>query len=201
MSKIRNPHVKKFLQMAVQDLRDHKIKLKWYHRTIDPVFQIEGYFDDNRMQLGVLKNQRWLETFVHEYAHFLQWKHDETSFAAYYKYDYDPVRLIEQYVQRRTAYNQKVKNAFRVVRRNEAACDRLAANLIRKYCLPIDLEYYRREANRQIVFYHCVEQKRSWQPSNKFYGMRLRQMLPSNIKTSYAERLPQKILETALELF
>jgi hypothetical protein len=197
----RNPRVKKFLEVAIKDLKLHNIKIKLHRRTIDPKFQIDGYFDDCAMELGVHKNHRWLETFVHEYAHFLQWKQDESTFAAYYKYDYDPVKLVENYVQRRVAYDKKVKNAFKVIRRNEACCDKLAANLIKKYCLPINLEKYRREANRQIVFYHCVELKRSWEPSNKFYGDFLGQMIPSKIKKSYADKLPQEILQTALKLF
>lgn len=201
MTRIRNPLVRKFVNDAIRDLEQHGVQFKWHNRTIDPVFRIDGYFDDNRMQLGVMKNRRWLATFVHEYAHFLQWKRDETSFAAYYKYDYDPVRLVELYVQRRTSYNRKVANAFRVIRRNEAACDRMAANLIRRYRLPIDLDDYRREANLQIVFYHCVEQKRSWDPSHRFYGKQLQRMLPVRIKNSYAEHLPRNILETALKLF
>lgn len=201
MTRIRNPHARKFVNDAIRELKQNGIQLKWHRRTIDPVFVIDGYFDDNQMQLGVMKNRRWLETFVHEYAHFLQWKREERSFAAYYKYDYDPVRLVEMYVQRRIGYNRKVANAFRVIRRNEAECDRLAANLIRKYNLPIDLDNYRREANLQIVFYHCVEQKRSWNPSHRFYGKQLQNMLPLRIKNSYADHLPKNILETALQLF
>jgi hypothetical protein len=187
--------------MALQDLKQHNIKLKVYRRNINTEFHIDGYFDDACLQLGIMKNHRWLQTFVHEYAHFLQWKHDERSFAAYYKYDYDPVRLVEMYVQRKTGYSRKVQNAFLVIRRNEASCDRIAAKLIRKHKLPINLDDYRREANRQIVFYHCVEHKRSWEPSNRFYGNVLRQMLPDRIKNSYAERLPKELLETALDLF
>ena len=197
----RNAHAKKFLDMAIEDLTQHNISIKVYRRNINSKFNIDGYFDDNLLQLGVMKNSRWLETFVHEYSHFLQWKSHETSFAAYYKYDYDPVRLVEMYIERKTGYDRKVQNAFRVIRRNEASCDQIAAKLIRKYNLPIDINNYRKEANRQIVFYHCVEHKRSWEPSYRFYGNTLRKMMPDRIQRSYVDRLPKQILETALDLF
>ena len=201
MLRSRNPRVQKFLEAASEDLKQHKIQIKIYVREIDRRFNIDGYFDDASQQIVVKKNKHWLETFVHEYAHFLQWKHNDPSFAAYYKCRYNPVRLIEMWLERRTAYDRRVQNSFRIVRENEIACDRLAIELIKKYQLPINIEQYTRRANRQIIFYHCVEQKRAWDASHRFYGKQLYSMIPANIRESYTRNVPSKLMQTALELF
>lgn len=200
MSWERNKRTKKFFEIAMSDLKQNNIKLKWYARNIDSERTV-GYFDENNMELAILKDRFWLETFVHEYAHFLQWKYDKLSFGAYSNCSYDPSRVIENYVNRRVGYNRKVRHAFNLVRSNEAECDRLAASLIKKHKLPIDLDQYRQKANHQIVFYHCVEQKRKWEPSPNFSNKKFREMLPNRIQTSYAQRLPKDLLETALKLF
>jgi hypothetical protein len=201
MLQSRNPQAQRFLEMTIDELKQNDVELKVYRRNIDPTFPIDGYFDDIHMQLAVRKNRRWLETFVHEYAHFLQWKTNDPTFAAYYKYDYNPIQLVEMWLTRRVAYDRRVKNSFRVIRENEMACDRLATHLIQKHQLPINLDQYRRRANHQLLFYHCVEQKRSWNASDMFYGNRLYRLIPSTIRKSYTEHVPSKLMETALELF
>lgn len=201
MLRSHNTRVQRFLDMALDDLKQNKVTLKTYRNKIDRRFDIDGYFDDCLREIAIRKNKHWLETFVHEYCHFLQWKHDDPSFAAYYKCSYNPVRLIELWLERRTPYDRRVQNSFRIVRENEIACDRLAINTIRKHELPIDTERYTRQANRQIIFYHCVEQKREWEPSHKFYGKQLYSMIPTNIRESYTQKVPSKLMQTALNLF
>jgi hypothetical protein len=201
MLQSRNKCVQQFLDTAYNDLNEHQITVKVYKKRIDNRFDIDGYFDDVSREIAIRKNRHWLETFVHEYAHFLQWKNNDPSFAAYYKCAYNPVRMIEMWLNRRTPYDRRVKHSFEVVRVNEIQCDKLALHLIRKHNLPINHENYTRRANRQIIFYHCVEHKRTWDPSHRFYGKQLCQMIPVNIRTSYAHNIPSRLLQTALELF
>lgn len=201
MLESRNPKVKKFLKVAMQDLKNHNIDLKLYRKRADPKYSIDGYFDDESLQLGLVKNKKWLETFVHEYAHFLQWKNGEKTFAAYYKYDYNPIFIVENWLEKKISYNNKVKNSFRIIRANEISCDRLAVDLIKKHELPIDTQKYIKNANLYIIYYHCVENIRKWDATEIYRDENLWKMVPSTIRSSYIKNLPSRLMETALDCF
>jgi hypothetical protein len=197
----RNTQVKKFLKVAMNDLEKHQINLKIYRRRADPKYSLDGYFDDASLEIGLVKDRFWLETFVHEYSHFLQWKRGEKTFAAYYKYDYNPIFMVENWLERKIAYSKKVKNSFRIIRANEISCDKIAVELIKKYKLPIDTEKYTKNANLQLLFYHCVENQRNWNVSKIYKNPNLWAMIPKTMRFSYAQRIPSKLMETALECF
>lgn len=195
----KNPYVKNFIKIAYSNLNHDEISVKKFYNNIDPNFSYQGYFDEEEKEIGIsMKKQRWLSMFVHEYAHYLQWKFDNPTYTAYNTLSTDPIILVENYVKNQLSYNNQIKKAFTIIRKNEADCDSIACKLIKKHKLPIDLNLYKKEANLQLVFYHCVEQTKKWNINN-FYNSKLMNLMPSKIQHNYAIKIPDKIMSVALE--
>jgi hypothetical protein len=204
MLQSNNPNTKRFLEVAMNDLKQSKIKIKIYKKSIrgiDILDGIDGYFDDDAREIGIYKDHRWLETFVHEYAHFLQWRDGDPTFAAYYKYNYNPLLMIDRWLERKITYDKRVENSFNIIRNNEISCDKMAIKLINKYKLPIQTEKYIKKANFQILFYHCVEKQRTWQVSEIYSNKKLWDCIPKTLRESYVQHVPSKLMRMAIESF
>lgn len=203
----RDPLVKKFLKDVNEDLRSHSIRLKVYKKSIDPTFNIQGSFCEVSKELCLIKERGfWLETLLHEYSHFWQWKTKDKSFWAYYGKDYEPIQRVEDWLSgKHPKYDESVRHSFNIIRRNEIECDLRALRIAKKYDLPIDHTDYRRKANAQLVMYHCIEHCRRWECRDGFWSLKKNKemfgIIPSRFMRCYVKSLPQKLLETALEAF
>lgn len=196
-----HPQIKNFLKIAKLDLSENQITIKKFKKKIDPNFEYQGYFDEENKEIGILmKKKRWLSMFVHEYAHYLQWKFDNPTYTAYNSMQTDPIVTVENYVSKKSNYDENVKKSFLIIRKNEVDCDRIACDVIRKYNLPIDIVEYKKEANLQLVFYHCVEKTKIWNVSN-LYNTKMMNMMPGKLQYNYAVKIPDKIFDTAMEYF
>lgn len=206
MLRSSNPKTQKFLEIAMKDLKQNGIKLKIYKKTIDAddtsvPCKIDGYFDDLQLEMGVYKDHRWLETFVHEYSHFLQWRDRDPTFTAYYKHEYDPSVLIEKWLSRKISYDRRVENSFKIVRANEMSCDQIAVKLINKYKLPIQTQKYIKKANFQILYYHCVESERCWNVDKIYRNNELWEKIPITFRMSYVQHAPSRLMNIASKSF
>ena len=189
---ITNRKTKKFLTMVYDELEKSEIDFK-LTKKIDETFEIDGYFDDAKKKLVVVHNELWLETLVHEFSHYVQYKEQHPSFAAYYKHDFAPIHITEQWLKKKIGYNDQVKKSFQIIRQNEYECDVLGAKLIRQYELPIDLAIYKKWANRQLLFYHCVEHSRIWNAGPEFLSPEVLDMIPPRFQPSYIHSMPKRM--------
>lgn len=197
----KNPNVNSFLRIVEKNLQSENFILKKHYSNLDKDFKYQGYFDEHQKEIGILMSSRvWLEILVHEYSHFLQWKFDNPTYLAYNSMKIDPVSIIENYIKKKSSHTETVKKAFQIVRKNEANCESIAIKLIKKYNLPLDLVNYKQSSNLHLVFYHCVEATKIWNVKN-FYSARMKSIVPKTFQKIYADRVPQNIMTTALNVF
>lgn len=187
-----NSKAEKFLAMVKNELKNSEIEFKIVKRWPDKNFECVGSFDDSTRKLTVLNNENFLDVLVHEYSHYIQYKEKHPSFTVFSKQEVDATLLTEQWLSKKIKYDANVKKAFALIRRNEYECERLAVKLIRKYSLPINIENYTKSANRYILFYHCVEESRIWNPTDEFWSKSVLCSIPSKFQYSYIEKLPKR---------
>lgn len=187
--------------MVIDDAKEHGIQVKTYknYHQIDKSFKMVGYFDEKR--IAVLRNDKWLDTLTHEYAHFIQWREGHPSYKAY-NITPDPIFLTEKYFLDATVpHDKNVKESFNIIRQNEFECNQLAIKLIKKHNLPVDLDNYKKKSNQEILFYHCAEKHRNHNPSRNFYGADFLNLIPNTLQSKYVSRPPVRILEEACKYF
>jgi hypothetical protein len=200
--KSRNPVVAKFLYTAQEDLKNHGVTLYTFKtRPRGEILDYDGCFDHSNKTLHVKKTPEWLSVFVHEYTHFLQWINGEPSFCRFFRTAYEPVEVSEKWINNKIPYNNKVKTSFDIIRNNEYECDKQALVLIKKYELPIDTVLYAQRANKQLLFYHCVEATQNWYPKRGFYSPEFTQSLPTKMQRSYIKSPPARIMDQIMPFF
>lgn len=190
MSLSAKKRIKAFVAMVKADLGRDGFKLRIYKTRTYPGDL--GYCCFQTKTIGILQNKDWLGTLAHEYAHFLQWKQGEKTKKDVDRCNFTPMEVIESYVKNKSRMTPRVKRSFRLIRANEASCEVMAAKLIRKYRLPIDLKQYRKEANLQLILYHIAEERQVWDYSI-WKNKRLIRILPEKIQRKYVKKIPGNI--------
>ncbi len=199
--KIIDPNIKKFIEITLEDLKKHKIKLRIESKPVYGTYKLDGYFDDVEKKIAFRKQKDWLETYVHEYCHFLQWKTKHPSFLAYYKHGFNAIEIVENWLDYEIEYSPKVSKSFDIIRSNEYHCERLAVKTILEHSLPIDLEAYVRRSNRYFLFYHCVQKTRNWTPKTDFYNEKFLKSLPKTLSKRYVRKISEKMSDKLLPYF
>ena len=187
----KNKQTAVFFNYVVEELKKDNIKLRFYksYKSLDSRFDIKGYFDEETV--AVLKDRRWLETLVHEFSHYIQWKKQTKTYQAYSKTKTDPMNLTEKYIlSKRIKLNKRIKTAFRIIKENEYECDKIAVGLIKKFKLPIEVEDYIQRSNHQIIYYHCLEKYKNTNPKSRFDTPEFIKSLPKKFNSTYINRLP-----------
>lgn len=128
-----------------------------------------GYFDPGSRSLRVaagsaVPRERWLSVLIHEAAHLVQWTRKTRSWTACRLNGRDVTAVVDGYLQRPSARFAKstIDEAFRRVVAMELEAERMAARMIVRHNLPIDLDTYVRKANAYLTFYRWSRQNRLW---------------------------------------
>lgn len=118
-----------------------------------------------------MKHNSSFEIFVHEYSHYLQWKHRPTFFNGKAR----GCEVVFNWLDGSKYSDRRVVNGFAKAIELEWDCERIALSLIKKYKLPIDREKYIRGANCYLFFYYTVYSLRLWTSQNRSpYSPRMR---------------------------
>lgn len=126
-----------------------------------------GYFDSEAKVLVCAKNSpNWLETLVHEFCHYLQWKENCPAWVN----GIDSVELIDRWIGGEEF--EDIDYHIGMVRDLELDNEKRSAELIKKWGLDseIDLDSYIKKANAYVLFYNWLGKTRRWStPKNSPY--------------------------------
>lgn len=161
MNNCQRKRVENFLGHAILDMIEYGVNIKTTNKK---------HFNDKtsgsfcseplefRYATGKDSLEDWLGVFVHEYAHFKQWRngaaiwHDEEANKAYTDY---------------FCYNYKTtKKRQIIVQSLEQDCEKRAVKIMRDFDLPINIDKYIQLSNVYIWYYNAVTKKKSWGNSN-----------------------------------
>lgn len=132
--------------------------------------KVHGYWDDsNKKNLYLAcavqsKNLKWLQVFIHEYCHFLQYLEKNKIWRAANKITADDSYKI---LHNKPFDQKKLEQYLDALRNLEIDCEKRVVKLIKKYKLPIDTKKYIKEANAYIYFYNHIKVYREWYKSNE----------------------------------
>jgi hypothetical protein len=161
-----NKDVQTFLDYVHSSLRKYKIKLILsLETTTIGKNQISGYFDDASKELLVCINEpNWIETLVHEFCHFLQFKEQDPLYTSLDQGDSNYLSEVWDWLDNKHEFvSTKRKNeAFRKIIDMELDCERRSVEMIKRFKLPINLEDYEYTAFVYIHFYNFCKKYRTW---------------------------------------
>lgn len=152
----------------------------------------EGYFNEVE---GVIKiggnNQYFLQTLVHEYAHFLQYIN---KVQVYTKSDKAGL-IIENWFNGKNYDKKTLKRAFLLVRAMERDCEKRALKLIDEFNLKIDKKLYAKHANIYIYSHFLMEKTRKYGTYKKspYFSKYVLKIMPSNMAVLSHRSIPPKI--------
>ena len=161
-----NEDVQKFLDYVHSSLRKHKIKLILSMDTKSiGKNQISGYFDESSKELLVCINDPdWIETLVHEFCHFLQFKEQDPIYTSLDQGDSNYLSEMWDWLDGRYEFiSTKRKNeAFRKIAAMELDCERRSVEMIKRFKLPVNLEDYTYIAFVYVHYYNFSKKYRTW---------------------------------------
>ena len=161
-----NKDVQTFLDYVHSSLRKYKIKLILsLETTTIGKNQIAGYFSDEGKELLVCINEpNWIETLVHEFCHFLQFKEQDPLYTSLDQGDSNYLSEVWEWLDNKHEFiSTKRKNeAFRKIIDMELDCERRSVEMIKRFKLPINLEDYTYTAFVYIHFYNFCKKYRAW---------------------------------------
>lgn len=149
-----------FIAKAVNELITDGFSIKLLMtKSIDGKYG--GWFNDDKNEkefVVAMKRDCAFEIFVHEYSHYLQWKHNRKFFNAKARSCDVLFNWLDGKRYSKKAITQAVNDAIEL----ELDCERIACKNIIKYNLDIDINNYIQGANCYLFFYHTVQKLRSW---------------------------------------
>ena len=200
---LQHPKAKKFVDLVKRELKEYNMKLVFGRGKLVNGYKCRcsGYFDEER--IVVAKNNRhWLSVLVHEYSHFLQWKKRDEEYEDMRINGKDCLVIIDDWLDGVEYRPTTVEKAFIKVRRMEKTCDMIALSLIRKFKLPINEEYFTRQANCHVYYYHMMERTRKRYINDRmFQNVGLYRLMPKTFHCKNVRYMPEKIYKIARRAF
>jgi hypothetical protein len=134
-------------------------------------------------------NPHWLETLLHEYAHFRQWV--EQASHVYYA-DNAAASVVHDYLHRGKAVAPAVlRRAFSRVMRFERDAEMRAMRIAKAKGLPIDIQECARHANLYIYSHHLMRDTGRWRSGrNPYRSWRIVDMMPTDFKAKAHTTIP-----------
>jgi hypothetical protein len=149
-----------FIAKAISELLEDGFSIRLpMVKSIDGKYG--GWFNDDKTQkefVVAMKRDSAFEVFVHEYCHYLQWKHHHRFFTKKAR----GCDVVFSWLDGKRYSKKVVAQSIRDAIELELHCEQLACKTIKQYKLDIDLDNYIRGANCYLFFYHTVEKLRAW---------------------------------------
>ncbi len=203
MKKTNNKNINYFLDYVQQDTKENGVKLYLPNHTYlwaDGV-KVNGYFSEEDMVLATAmkkKRKRWLETLVHEYSHFDQWREQSNIWLnSGYKGE-DAEDIVYRWVLGEEFPQKFLKKCFELTKKLELDCERRSVKKIKKFNLPLNPKEYAQQASAYIHYYNYMELRRdNYVPGREpYYNKKIVSVMPTNLRGKYSE-----IPKDALPLF
>ena len=142
-----------------------------------------GYFCEETMRLVVAgKSKDWLGVLAHEYAHLTQWQDKSTNI---WNTGSTGVTHLDDWLGGKKI--RSIKKAIDQSIKLELDNEKRTVKLIKKWCLPIDLNDYIKKANAYLLSYRWMRVTRKWsKPNNSPYGNKaIIAAMPPNFSLDY----------------
>lgn len=161
---------KEFIGLAITECLKYGVKVEFSpHKSVkDDYGRYAGCFternDKGEKEIRIAAYypfKAWIQIFIHEYCHFLQWKDGDPAFAKLSRsrnLDND----IWDWLAGKDIPMRRVKNSIRAYQKMELECEKKVVKLIDEYGLSIDKNMYIRGANSYVLFYGIIEKTRKW---------------------------------------
>lgn len=160
---------------CIQEMTRHNVKIilknsKSIEVPRENITTGGGYWDDLDIENPTFgcaighPTEQWLQTFAHEYCHYLQWLEQDKIWL-----DYRSVRSedVEKIFNNKAIEKWKLDQALDCSKMLELDCEKRTVALLNKYKIPINIPEYIQKANVYIHFYNHSKQYRQWYPLNK----------------------------------
>jgi hypothetical protein len=158
-------------------------------------WRAEGYFDAGSKCIKVGKGGiQWLETLVHEYAHFLQWLDSSDSLA---NREDKAARLVQDYLHAgKGDLTPAVVKAFRRVMLFERDAEMRAVRCITIHNLDINLDNYIKRANMYIYTHYINMMLRKWNfKKSPFHSPKVISEMPATFRAKSHKSCPNRIFQ------
>ncbi len=174
-----------FIAKVKQDCREAGVVVR-----LAPTFNVNtgeglrsrGYFDDDHKVIAsAVRAPHWIENFIHEYCHFLQWRDDKAWYNQlshahnnFYRWLVKEIELPQAAVE---------KNALAVITL-ERDCEQRVVKLIKQYDLKLDVNNYVRGANSYLFFLGHLCVTRKWYDVPPYLRKKIVQSMPDKFLRS-----------------
>jgi hypothetical protein len=156
-------------------------------------WRCEGFFDIDTKCIKVGKGGvQWLETLVHEYAHFLQWLDSSDSLV---EREDRAARLVQDYLHAgKGELNPAIVKAFHSVMLFERDTEMRAVKCIQKYKLDIEMSKYIKRANMYIYSHYVNMFLRKWNfKKSPYRSSKVMSEMPDTFRAKAHKSCPSKI--------
>ena len=122
-----------------------------------------GAFSDYNRTLEISESPApsVISILVHEYSHMLQWINKDEAYIATYR-GLDPTTVVNEWIEGKDFLDIELDNCFYLTKKLEFECDRRAVEVIKKWKLPIDIEYYTKCSIGYAYYYDYIRKHRKW---------------------------------------
>jgi len=192
------PNTRKFVAHVRRHLADYGFTLhlgKGRRVNSKEGWRAEGFFDAGAKCIKVGKGgNQWLETLVHEYAHFLQWLDSSDSLV---KREDAAARIVQDYLHDgKHDLTPNVVRAFRQVMLFERDAEMRAVRCINNHNLDMNIENYIRRANMYIYTHYVNMLTRKWNyKKSPFLSRKLINEMPATFRAKSHKSCPNRILK------
>lgn len=149
------------------DLHAHNVKVVLVKNglTLDGEQECRGYWDDDdwrnpELHCLVKKDENWMQTFVHEYCHFRQFKERSDVWKRMRRYT---VKDDEALFSNAPMHRRRLHTYIKDVRNLELDCEQRTVEMFKHYKAPLsDIKTYIKYANIYLNFYTYQKWYREW---------------------------------------
>lgn len=165
-----------FIEMATENLLQDGFEVIFENSS--SVDGCAGWFNHYSKEfLIAVKNKSYFETFVHEYCHYLQWKHSPIFWNKFC----DGYGKFMNHLQSKRTFSEKyIESSFMDVLALEHDCESRASRLIKELNLNINHDEYCRFANVYLWHYFFVRLYKKWIVKS-LYSKELVSKMPTEI--------------------
>lgn len=168
------PQVVDFINHAIEELQEENVKIN-IHEGDDVQYPLSsephpclGYFvalKGEQPQYGMAfsrDDMSWLPIAVHEYGHFLQWRHQRDFFesANFYEPGQKPTDVYELIndwsIGKRPLTRPQLVGYTHIARNLELDCERKTVDMIKQWNLPVNVDEYIQKSNAYVLEYHMI---------------------------------------------
>lgn len=161
-----------FIGRCIKEMMSYGVSVEFTQRTRQSKKGYNFFYDGSTPKYGskkLLKINFFTDSlednygvFVHEYAHFLQWKES----CAIWKESEDASDRFDEWLDDKDVV--VTIDDIRIIQKLELDCDRRAIELIRKHKLPIDIDRYIKESNSYVLSYNLIYKERDFFMSDNY---------------------------------